>query len=178
MNCDGLVAVDQAPGLRALQEGLVGDKVVGRLWRPAPPDVVRACDELSADRPDAPGHEVRITEIANAHRTVEALTDNIHEAVAVTSMYVKQRVSPRQFRKDWRQMRRAEGQRRRNAQTAAQVTGGEDRLPRVIHLGADAGRRPAGLDPRLRGGGGAGLPRNKPPPQFPLHVETPPTHDR
>lgn len=83
-------------------------------------------------------------------------------------MHMEQRVAPRQLRKDRRQNRRAEGQRRCNAQPAAQVPGGQDRLPRDIDFGADPSgvvtERGAGLRQR----GAASCPCNKLDAQFSL----------
>ena len=74
-------------------------------------------------------------------------------------------------------MRRAEGQRRRNPQAAAQVAGGQDRLPRDIDLGADPGGVLAERDPGLGERSAAGGPRKKLNAEFRFQPEQPPTDD-
>ena len=53
-NRDDLVAIREVPGFRSLHESLMGDEFLRCLGRTMRFNIVRACDELSIDRPDAP----------------------------------------------------------------------------------------------------------------------------
>ena len=50
-----------------------------------------------------------VAEITDAYRAVETLSDNIHEAITVTHVHMKERMFPRQLREHRPQMRGAEG---------------------------------------------------------------------
>ena len=109
MNGNCLVAIEKLPGFRSLHEGLMRKEFIRRLWSSVLPDVSRARDELPMDWSDATRDQVRVVEIADAYRTIETLSNDIHEAIAVARMHVEQRVATRQFCKHRRQMRRSQG---------------------------------------------------------------------
>ena len=69
-------------------------------------------------------------------------------------------------------------QRGRNTQAAAQVAGGQDRLPRDIDFGADPSGVVAECDAGLSQRGAAGCPRKKLDAQFSFQPEQSPTDDR
>src|ERR1700731_2881182 len=70
MNGNYLVAINKLPGFRSLHERLMGKELVRRLGSPVVPDIVRACDELSRNRPDTTCDQVRFVEIADTYRTI------------------------------------------------------------------------------------------------------------
>jgi hypothetical protein len=78
-------------------------------------DVVRARDELCVDWPDVARDHVRVGETANAYGTIEALPDEIHKPIAIGSIDLKERVSPRQFREHRGQINWTQGQWRCNS---------------------------------------------------------------
>src|SRR4029077_17561440 len=86
MNGDRLVAVDELPGFRSLHQCLMREQFVRSLGSAMLSDIGRACDELSMDRPDVTCEQIRIAEIADTYRTIEAFPDKIDEAITVARM--------------------------------------------------------------------------------------------
>jgi hypothetical protein len=62
-HCDHLVSVNEVPRLGALHETLMREELVGRFGSTMFPDIFRAGDKCSVDRPDAPCDQVRIAEV-------------------------------------------------------------------------------------------------------------------
>jgi hypothetical protein len=91
---------------------------------------------------------------------------------------VKLRMAPRHFRKHGSEMGRAERKRRSNPQAAAQLTGGEDRFPGHIDLGADSGRMVPERDPGFCESGAAGRSRKQLDAKLRFKPKEPPTDDR
>lgn len=79
-------------------------------------DVIRARDKLSVKRSDASCDQVGVSEIANSNCTIEPLGDEIDEAIAVNSMDVKLRVTPRHFREHGGEVSWAERKRHSDSQ--------------------------------------------------------------
>ena len=140
-------------------------------------DVIRACDKLSIDRPDALRDQVGVLKVANPDRAIETLGDEIDEAIAVGGMDVELRVLARHFRKHGGEVGRAERKRHGNPQAAAQLTGGEDRFPGRVDLGAGSGRMVPERDSRFRERGAAGRSCKKLDAKFRFNPEEPPTDD-
>ncbi len=140
-------------------------------------DIVRACDELSIDRPDALRDQVGVLKVADPDRAIETLCDEIDEAIAVGGMDVELRVLTRHFRKHGGEVGRAESKRHGNPQAAAQLTGGEDRFPGRVDLGAGSGRMIPERDPRFCERGAAGRSCKKLDAKFRFNPEEPPTDD-
>ena len=138
-NRDDLVAIRELPGLGSLHEGLMGDEFLRCLGRPMHLDIGRTRDELPMDRADASCNQVGVLKIANPYRTVVTLRDEINKAIAVAGLDVKPRVASCHFREDGREVSRPQGKRHSNTQAAAKVTGGQDRFPGHVDLGADPG---------------------------------------
>ena len=58
MNADCFIPVDELLGFRALHKRLMREQFVRRLGNSMLPDIVRACDKGTMDRPDATRHQV------------------------------------------------------------------------------------------------------------------------
>ena len=101
-------------------------------------DIIRACDKLSIDRPTrfAIRWSLKVSHPGSRNRN---LRDEIDEAIAVGGMDLELRVLMRHFRKHGGEVGRAERKRHGDPQAAPQLTGGEDRFPGRIDLGAGSG---------------------------------------
>ncbi len=78
-------------------------------------DVVGACYKLAKDRPNASCNQVGIREVANPDRAIEALCDEVNEAVGVRCMDVELRVPSCHVGKDGGEVSRPEGKRHGNS---------------------------------------------------------------
>ena len=110
----GCTAIVLSPSMKlprfgSLHETLMREELVRRFGSAVLPDIFRACDELSMDRSDPPCDQVRVAEVTDAYRTIETFADDIDETIAVARLYLKARMSPRDFCKHRRQMRRSQG---------------------------------------------------------------------
>jgi hypothetical protein len=68
---------------------LMGGKFVWRLRRAMLSNIVRTGNELAVDLADAFRDQVRIAKGTNPDRTVESVSDQIDEAIAIGSIYLK-----------------------------------------------------------------------------------------
>ncbi len=137
-NRDDLVAIHELPGFGALHEGLMSDELLRRFGRPMRLDVVRARDELPIDRSDASCDQVGVLKIANPYRTIVTLCDEIDEAITVAGVDLELGMASRHFREDGSEVGLSERKRHGNPQAAAKVTGGQDRFPGHVDLGANS----------------------------------------
>src|SRR5271168_5260833 len=97
MQGDRLVSVNEVPRLDALHETLMREELVWRFGSTMLPDIFRASDELSMDRPDPPCDQGRVAEVANANRTVEPFADKVDETVRVARVHLKAWMSRREL---------------------------------------------------------------------------------
>lgn len=77
--------------------------------------------------------------MANANRAVIAFSDQVDEPIAVAGLDVKLWMATCHLREYGREVGRTEGQWCRDAQSAAKLPGGQDRLVRNFYLCAHPG---------------------------------------
>ena len=101
-------------------------------------DIGRTRDELAEDRRDAACDQIGIWEVPHPYRAVEALCDEVDEAVCVAGADAQLRMSARHLGESRRKVRRSEGQRGRDAQLPAQLALRQDRFSRQVDFRRDA----------------------------------------
>ncbi len=127
--------MDEAPRLGSLHQGFVVQEILWCLGRAVGRDVSGAGHELAADRADAPCHQTRVRETADAHARVEPFADQVEKAVAVGGMHVQQRMAVRELGEHRREMRGPERQWGGDAQEPEHVTLGRNRVLRRVEFG-------------------------------------------
>jgi hypothetical protein len=155
----------------------MSDEFLRRLGRPMRLDVVRAGDELPIEWSDASCDQVGVLKIANPYRTIITLCDEIDEAITVAGVDLEPGVAARHFREDGSEVTLAERKWHGNSQAAAKVTGGQDRFPGHVDLGADSGCIISERGPGFRESGAPGGPCKKLDTKFRFKPEEPPTDD-
>lgn len=176
-NRDELVTIHELPGFGALHEGRMGKQFLRRFRGTMRFNIVRACDQLPIDRPDASCYQVGVLEIANPDRTIKTFCDQINEAVTVGGVDVELRVASCHFREHGSEVGRAERKGYGNPQAAAQVTVGQDRFSGQVDLGAGSGGMISKRAPGFRESGAAGGSCKQLDVKFRFEPAEPPTDD-
>ena len=96
-------------------------QVFGRLRRPAAAEIVGARAQRPADRRDPPRHQARIRQGADAQRHVEAVVDQVDEAVVEREIDVDLRKAGEEFRQRRREVQEAEAHRRADLEPPARA---------------------------------------------------------
>lgn len=115
--------------------------------------------------------------MADPDRTIKTLRDEIDEAITVVGVDVELRVASRHFREHGSKVGQPEGKRHGYAQATAKLTGGQDRFPGHIDLGAGSGRVVSEHDPRFRQSSAAGGSCKKLDAKFRFEPGEPPADD-
>src|SRR5262249_58296406 len=109
MDGNDAVAIAQAPGLGAVHQGLMVEEGLGCFRRTMTPDVARTRHQLPRDRPDATRDQIGVREVADPERAIEALGNDVYEAVLIGGVDLQERISVRQLHQDGGEKERTEG---------------------------------------------------------------------
>lgn len=87
------VAVAELPGFGSLHQRLMRRKLMGRLRLTMGGDIVRAGNKPAMERADPPGDQVGALEISDPDRAIEALGNQIDEAIAIRCVDLQVRMA-------------------------------------------------------------------------------------